>query len=120
MVDASSRVSPLCHAMPCHVRVLELWPRFTIWGYGRDGRKIINLLSPAMAHRLVAFCDVDPKKVGRTYFIQGIRKHVPVIHYTEATPPLLICVGSKRFGGDLEANIAFLNLKEGVDYYHFC
>lgn len=118
--DLSNLVGTCPHCVLLIVRVLQSWPSFTIWGYGRDGRKIVNLLSDTIAHRLTAFCDVDPNKVGRTYFLRAIRKHVPVIHYTDAVPPLLICVGSKRFGGNVELNIASRGLKEGVDYYHFC
>ena len=95
------------------------WEKFTIWGNGRDGRKFINSLSKEAAARVIAFCDVDVKKVGRSYFIQSCRKHVPVIHFSDAKPPMIICVASKRLGGLLEENIKTLNMTEGVDYYHF-
>lgn len=103
-------------------RVLSLpnWKQFTIWGYGKDGRKFITRLPKEIAAQVVAFCDVDVNKIGMTYFIQSCRKHVPVISYTEAKPPMIICVASKRAQGGLEENIRQLNMTEGVDYYHFC
>jgi hypothetical protein len=32
---------------------------------------------------------------------------------------MIICVASKRAGGELETNIKRLNMLEGIDYYHF-
>ena len=40
------------------------WAGFTVWGAGRDGRQFVGLLSPAARQRVVAMCDVDPKKIG--------------------------------------------------------
>jgi glycosyltransferase involved in cell wall biosynthesis len=95
------------------------WSSFTVWGYGKDGRKFVTRLSAEAASRVSAFCDVDPNKVGMTYFIQSCRKHVPIIHFTDAKPPIIVCVGSKRTEGALEENIKLLNMTEGKDYYHF-
>ncbi|CAM9235124.1 unnamed protein product [Ectocarpus fasciculatus] len=95
------------------------WTNFTVWGYGRDGKKFVNSLSPDVAKRVAGFCDLDPKKVGSTYFINSCRKHVPVIHFSDAKPPMVICVASKRAQGELEVNIKTLNMEEGVDYFHF-
>jgi ribonuclease P protein subunit RPP14 len=103
-------------------RVLSLptWKQFTIWGYGKDGRKFITRLPKEIAAQVVAFCDVDVQKIGMTYFIQSCRKHIPVIKYSDAKPPMIICVASKRAQGGLEENIKRLNMVEGVDYLHFC
>jgi hypothetical protein len=95
---------------------------FMIWGYGKDGRKLLSsYLSAEIASRCRGFVDVSEKKIGMSYFIKHANKHVKVYHFLdpEVKPPLLICVGSKIPAGQLEANIARLNLTEGIDYYHF-
>ena len=45
---------------------------------------------------------------------------IPVVHFTEASAPFITCVGLNRTEGAFEANLASLNLRESVDYYHFC
>lgn len=102
-------------------RVIDKWKSFSIWGYGRDGKRFLNLLSLENAEKVTCFCDVDVKKIGgHQYFLHSIRKHIPIISYKDVTGPLIICVGSKRYHGELETNVQSLNLVEGVDYYHFC
>jgi hypothetical protein len=78
-------------------RVLSLprWSQFTIWGAGRDGKDFLNKLSLESLHKIRAFCDIDEKKIGRKYFIDKIRKHIPIIHFSDAQPPLIICVAKK-------------------------
>lgn len=97
--------------------VLSRWDRFTIWGAGRDGRDFFKALSPAARRKVGAFCDVDAKKVGTTY--QYFEHHVPIIHFSEATPPFVTCVALDRTDGAFEANLASLGLREGEDYYLF-
>jgi hypothetical protein len=58
-------------------------------------------------------------RIGTNYFHQGIRKHIPIVHWKELRRPLVICVASKRAGAELEENIQSLNLVEGVDFYRF-
>ena len=58
-------------------------------------------------------------RVGTKYFHQGIRKHIPIVHWKELKRPLIICVASKRAGSELEDNIQSLNLIEGVDFFRF-
>lgn len=100
-------------------RILEHWESFSIWGYGRDGRKFLNLLSENNARKVACFCDVSSKKVGKTYFSSKLRVYLPIIHYSEIKAPFIVCVGSKIPGGLLEANIRQGNFIEGVDYFHF-
>ncbi|CAM9867567.1 unnamed protein product, partial [Phaeothamnion confervicola] len=102
-------------------RVLSGWPQgFTIWGYGRDGRRFFSDLSPAAADSVVAFCDVAAARVGMTHFCPRTRRRIPIVHFSAARPPLIVCVGSKIFGGEVERNVATLDMREGADYYHFC
>lgn len=101
-------------------QVLDMWPTFSIWGYGRDGKKFINLLKKENAEKVVAYCDVDVAKIGMDFFCNYTRKHIPVIDYKDVTPPFIVCVGSKRYSGELEENIKLLNFVEGRDYFHFC
>lgn len=45
-----------------------LWASgFTIWSAGRDGKAFYNALSPVGKAQVVAFCDLDPKKIGQVY-----------------------------------------------------
>jgi len=99
----------------------ETWSKgFTCWGYGKDGRKFVSsYLSAECASKLDCFVDVDEKKIGMQYYIKSCKKHVLVKHFSEAVAPMIICVGSKHTQGALEQNIQTLNLREGIDYYHF-
>lgn len=97
----------------------EKWTEFTIWGAGKDGKRFLNLLSENISRQVIAFCDVDEKKIGRQYYCQRNRRHIPIISYLDAKAPIIICVASKRTFGELEKNISKLKLQEGVDYYHF-
>lgn len=100
--------------------VLSLWPRFQIWGYGKDGRKFLKLISPASARKVTNFLDVDDAKLGKSYYCRESGHRIPVVHFSRlARDPIIVCVASKRTLGALEANIATLNLVEGKDYYHF-
>ena len=97
--------------------VISKWGSFTIWGAGRDGRDFFKALSPDAKNKVTAFCDVDPKKLGEYQYFEY---HVPVVHFTEASPPFVICVALDRTNGAFEANLASLHLQEGLDFYHFC
>jgi hypothetical protein len=66
------------------------------------------------------FYDVDDKKIGRKYYCSLEKKHIPVVHIEHVIPPFIVCVGSKRYNGQLEENIRALHFTEGVDYFHFC
>lgn len=100
-------------------RVLKNWETFSIWGAGRDGRKLFGALSLENKKKLVAFCDVDVKKIGKDYHQAYTNLKVPVVHFSQVKPPLIICVSLDRTDGQFEANLASLNLVEGVDYFHF-
>jgi glycosyltransferase involved in cell wall biosynthesis len=101
-------------------RILDNWANFSIWGYGRDGKKFLALLSDENAKKVTCFCDIDPKKIGRDYFSSRTRHHIPIIHFREVKAPFIVCVASKMAGGALEENIRECNFVEGVDYFHFC
>jgi len=104
-------------------QVLRHWPSFTIWGAGRDGRKFFSALQPENQKKVVAFCDVDVKKVGTNYINSAmpadLRRPVPVVHWTKAVSPLVTCVALDRTKNEFETNIASLNLTEGVDLFYF-
>eukprot|EP01041_Mallomonas_annulata_P012692 gene12692-26733_t len=86
------------------------WNSFSIWGNGRDGRKFMSYLSLECVSRVRVFIDVDLKKIGKSYYCERTKRHIPVIHFSQAIPPMVICVASKRAGGILEKNIATLDL----------
>jgi hypothetical protein len=51
------------------------------------------------------------------------RRRVPVVHWRDARPPLVLCVAMGRTNGVFEANVAELatklGLREGFHYWHF-
>mmetsp|Transcript_7462 Transcript_7462/g.9458 ORF Transcript_7462/g.9458 Transcript_7462/m.9458 type:complete len:137 (-) Transcript_7462:1102-1512(-) len=100
-------------------RVLSKWPQFSIWGAGRDGKDFYNNLRPEFRDKVVEFYDIDAKKIKNGYHNIKVKKTYPVRHFSQAKPPLVICVALNRMEEELRANIATLGLKEEVDYYHF-
>ncbi|XP_038633331.1 UDP-GlcNAc:betaGal beta-1,3-N-acetylglucosaminyltransferase-like protein 1 isoform X2 [Scyliorhinus canicula] len=105
-------------------RVLSLWPSFTIWNAGKQGRKLYRSLSSKNQKKVVSFCDVDRSKITKGFYTYQESKDkpkpkIPIYHFTEAKPPFIICVKLDLTGGGFEENLSSLKLKEGVDYYHF-
>ncbi|KAJ1486374.1 hypothetical protein T484DRAFT_1943660 [Baffinella frigidus] len=104
----------------------EKWSTFTVWGAGRDGRQFVAELSPEARARITAICDVDPKKIGTEYYnhrLEGPPCRVPIIHFSEVTGPVVVCVSRRRFGdqqeGELEQNVRTLGNTEGKDLWYF-
>lgn len=105
-------------------QVLDKWESFTIWNAGKQGKKFYRNLSSNNQRKVAAFCDVDPKKIKCGAYIyheskEKIKPTVPIVHFQSAKPPFIICVKLDLTGGEFEKNLASLNLKEGVDFYHF-
>ncbi|XP_026523390.1 UDP-GlcNAc:betaGal beta-1,3-N-acetylglucosaminyltransferase-like protein 1 isoform X2 [Notechis scutatus] len=105
-------------------RILSNWTSFTIWNAGKQGRKLFRSLSPANQNKVTAFCDVDKNKITKGFYIyeeskETSKPRIPILHFKEASPPLIICVKLDLTDGQFEENLSLLNLKEGVDYYHF-
>ncbi|XP_030840528.1 UDP-GlcNAc:betaGal beta-1,3-N-acetylglucosaminyltransferase-like protein 1 isoform X2 [Strongylocentrotus purpuratus] len=105
-------------------QVLCGWKQFTIWNAGKQGRKLYRSLKDENKHKVIAFCDVDAKKIEKGVYIYEESKklpkpRVPIVHFTDATPPFIICIKQDLTEGGFEKNLASLNLQEGKDYY-FC
>jgi len=104
-------------------RVLCQWGSFTVWNAGKQGRKLYRSLAPDLRKKVVSFCDVDSKKVGKVYTFEDRavvpRPTVPIVHFRDAEPPFVICVKLGLTGGQFEENLESLHLQEGKDYYHF-
>ncbi|KAM9222479.1 queuosine-tRNA galactosyltransferase [Leptosomus discolor] len=105
-------------------RVLSSWTSFTIWNAGKQGKKLYRSLSPANRKKVAAFCDVDEKKITKGFYTyeeseERPKPKIPIRHFRDATPPFIICVKLDLTGGAFETNLNTLNLKEGMDYYHF-
>jgi hypothetical protein len=103
-------------------KISREWSQFSIWGYGKDGKKFMSMLQPHTAARVISFIDIDTKKIdSANYYCESIKRHIPVIHFSEAKPPFVVCVASKRAGDALEQNIRSVDatLVEGVDFIHF-
>lgn len=104
--------------------VLPDWDHFTVWNAGKAGRRLVRSLSPNNLNKVVAFCDVDKNKIGHCVELycpieRKVIIKLPVIHFTEAKPPLLICIKLDLSKGEFEKNLESLNLVEGNDYVLF-
>lgn len=104
--------------------VLNQWSSFTIWNAGKQGRRLYRSLDIENRRKVVAFCDVDEKKISRGVYIheeseEVPKPRVPIIHFKDAVPPMVICVKLDLTSGSFEANLSSLNLVEGIDYIHF-
>lgn len=105
-------------------QVLDKWESFTIWNAGKQGKKFYRNLSTTNQRKVAAFCDVDPKKIKCGAYIyheskEKIKPTVQIVHFQSAKPPFIICMKLDLTGGEFEKNLASLNLKEGVDFFHF-
>ncbi|XP_022084954.1 UDP-GlcNAc:betaGal beta-1,3-N-acetylglucosaminyltransferase-like protein 1 isoform X2 [Acanthaster planci] len=105
-------------------RVLSCWDSFTIWNAGKQGRRFYRSLSEHNKEKVAQFCDVDVKKIEKGVYIyeesEAIPKpRVPIIHFSKARPPIIICVKMDLTGGSFESNLASLHLIEGKDYVFF-
>lgn len=105
-------------------QVLDKWESFTIWNAGKQGKKFYRNLSTTNQRKVAAFCDVDPKKIKCGAYIyheskEKIKPTVPIVHFQSAKPPFIICMKLDLTGGEFEKNLASLNLKEEVDFFHF-
>ncbi|CAH1795398.1 unnamed protein product [Owenia fusiformis] len=105
-------------------RVLSKWSKFTVWNAGKQGRKFYRSISQHNRNKVLSFCDVDEKKIKKGVYIyedseEMPRPKVPIIHFSQAKPPIVICVKQALTSGSFEENLASLGLTEGRDYYHF-
>jgi glycosyltransferase involved in cell wall biosynthesis len=94
------------------VMLKEGWESFSIWGAGRDGKEFFKLLSDDAKTRVCAWGEVNPRKIGKDIY------GVPVVHWSELTPPIATCVALDRREREFEDNLASLRLLPGVDYVH--
>ncbi|CAG9790875.1 unnamed protein product [Diatraea saccharalis] len=106
------------------INVLQHWKHFTVWNAGKSGRRFVRALNPENLKKVVAFCDVDKKKIGNDIELYCPHKRkvlikLPVIHFLDAKCPLIICVKLDLTNGLFESNLKSLNLTEGKDYFLF-
>ncbi|XP_076442714.1 queuosine-tRNA galactosyltransferase-like [Babylonia areolata] len=105
-------------------RVIDGYRGFSIWSAGKQGRKFFRSLSPANQAKVLMFCDVDEKKIRKQFYTyeesqDNPKPKIPIVHFSEVKPPVIICVKMNLTGGGFEDNLASLNLEEGTDYIHF-
>lgn len=104
--------------------VLVHWKTFTIWNAGKQGRRFFRSLSEENRKKVVAFCDVDAKKLAKGAYTHedsqiSPKVKIPIVHFKVAAPPFIICIKLNLTGDSFENNLSSLNLTEGVDYFHF-
>ncbi|KAH9641420.1 hypothetical protein HF086_011449 [Spodoptera exigua] len=104
--------------------ILPHWTYFTVWNAGKAGRRLVRSLNSENLNKVVAFCDVDKNKIGQCVELycpteRKVLIKLPVIHFTDARPPLVICFKLDMTNGVFERNLQSLNLIEGIDYVLF-
>ncbi|XP_039332586.1 queuosine-tRNA galactosyltransferase isoform X2 [Saimiri boliviensis] len=105
-------------------QALPRWAAFTIWNAGKQGRRLYRSLTAANRHKVVAFCDVDEKKIRKGFYChedsqERPKPRIPILHFRAARPPFIICVKLDLTGGAFEDNLRSLHLQEGQDFLHF-
>eukprot|EP00386_Alphamonas_edax_P002621 GDKI01007909.1.p1 GENE.GDKI01007909.1~~GDKI01007909.1.p1 ORF type:complete len:413 (-),score=56.67 GDKI01007909.1:23-1261(-) len=104
--------------------VLDKWGSFGVWNAGKEGRHFFRSLSEANRNKVCAFYDVDETKINQKFYVdptckgKGARK-IPIKHWSEIKPPFVTCVKFMLTGGVFEEYLASLQLREGIDYFHF-
>ncbi|CAF0916166.1 unnamed protein product [Rotaria sp. Silwood1] len=94
----------------------------TIWNAGKQGRKFYRSLNDTNKQKVICFCDMDQKKISKGFYTDELSKEkrrIPVIHFIQAIPPIIICVKLGLTNNDFETNLASMNLREGIDYWLF-
>jgi glycosyltransferase involved in cell wall biosynthesis len=89
-----------------------------IWGAGQMGRRLSKHLLRGGAP-IVAFVDIDPKKIGRTR--KGFPIHspeaLPELWRRHAQPVVLAAVGSRGARGLIREQMTGMGFTEGVDWW---
>lgn len=98
-------------------RVLQSWPKFHVWGAGRDGRTFFEMLSDENRRKIKAFVDVDANKIQSGFHHSGFI--IPVLHISRVEMPFVVCVALGRTNGQLEWNVQNTGGKEGYDFWYF-
>ncbi|XP_061387658.1 UDP-GlcNAc:betaGal beta-1,3-N-acetylglucosaminyltransferase-like protein 1 [Musca vetustissima] len=97
---------------------------FSIWNAGKQGRRLFRELPMEQKRKVSAFCDVDKNKINKfyKYYDRLCRQQtfsIPIVHFSQVQPPIIICMKLDLTNGDFEANLQSLQLKEGKDYILF-
>uniref|UniRef100_A0A0M3IZN2 Glyco_trans_2-like domain-containing protein n=1 Tax=Anisakis simplex TaxID=6269 RepID=A0A0M3IZN2_ANISI len=104
--------------------VLLKWSAFTIWSAGKQGKRFYRSLKECNRRKVIAFCDVDSKKIARGIYehfdscSRSITARIPIIPLCEARTPVAICVKLDLTHGAFEALLDGMHWIEGIDYYH--
>ena len=106
-------------ARALEARVLRFWPRFSVWGAGRDAKAFLACISGAARGRVAAFAEVNPRKIGTVYENAALGVAAPVVHWSCVRPPVVVCVARGRTNGELERNMRAAGLTEGLDCWCF-
>lgn len=70
--------------------VLKHWKRFSIWGAGRDGKKLFMSFSDnSIRDKVTAFADVDKNKINSFYVDIHSNRKIPIIHYQKIRSPFI-------------------------------
>ncbi|KFH08769.1 B3GNTL1 protein [Toxoplasma gondii VAND] len=118
--------------------VMERHPKrpWIIWSVGRDGKRFYRSLSVDNRRRVVAFVDIDAKKVERKFYVDSAEplkgRKIPVYFWEAAAeflreenqekkPIFVICVKYEvQPLNTLQLRLDFLSMQEGRDFFFFC
>ncbi|CBZ51014.1 putative glycosyl transferase, group 2 family domain-containing protein [Neospora caninum Liverpool] len=105
-----------------------------IWSVGRDGKRFYRSLSVENKRRVMAFVDIDPKKVARGAYVDSFPplkgRKIPIYFWeaartlqspSEQKPIFVVCVKYEMPPlNSLEQKLDMLGMKEGEDFFFFC
>ncbi|CAF2799969.1 unnamed protein product [Rotaria sp. Silwood2] len=77
------------------LNIINNLEKLTIWNAGKQGRKFYRSLNDTNKQKVIYFCDMDPKKISKGFYTDELsqnKRRIPVIHFTQAIPPIIICV----------------------------
>ena len=78
---------------------------------------VLHVVNNVFGSKVVAFCDVNEKKIGTKYHNCVTKHSVPIIHFRDAKPPLVCCVALDRTDGKFERNVQSKGMTEGKDFW---
>ena len=104
--------------------VLCNWDKFSIWNAGKQGRKLYRSLTDENKRKVIAFCDVDQRKISRGFYTYEEssaqpKPKIPIVHYSQVEKPIIACIKLGMTNGLFEQYLETCELVEGQDFYHF-
>ena len=82
-------------------------------GAGKEGRRLYKALPEHLRQRVAAMCDVCPAKIALgEYHPHPETRRIPVVHFTAARPPLLLCVKVRNVSAHCPSSVRYCSSLE--------